>query len=255
MSRLEVKRLDSPLARSTGRPSGAAEDVRPPEQQQRATPTPRPKRQPDQDRSKAKLASVPESQPDTQEATPDVLDGLPNPPALTESLELLATATNFFAPITLRARRARCAHETVRGSPRRACPSKRCSPSSSGSLARRRTRRTSPASEPHSMRTAPGATPRPPGRSHHRSQLATHRRRRPIAFRRWGRADYPRRLGSTRSRLRELSAAVSTGLEDRGPGVRVTCGSRRRACAPPSCCCARSTATASALASSATWRQ
>jgi hypothetical protein len=98
MSRLEVKRLDSPLARSTGRPSDAAEDARPHEQRQQATPTPRPKRQPDQDRSKPKLASVPESQPDTPAATTDVLDGLPNPPALTESLELLSTRL----PISLR---------------------------------------------------------------------------------------------------------------------------------------------------------
>ncbi len=97
MSRLEVKRLDSPLARNTGHPSDAAEDAQPPEHRQQAIEPPQPTRQPGPDRSKPKLASVPESQADTA-ATTDVLDGLPNPPALTESLERLSTRL----PISLR---------------------------------------------------------------------------------------------------------------------------------------------------------
>lgn len=91
MSRLEVKRLDSPLARGPREPRGSrdpVEDEQPHEQQQ--DPAPRPKRGPTAERSKPRLASVPQSLNATA-ASPDSLDGLPDPPGLNESLELLST--------------------------------------------------------------------------------------------------------------------------------------------------------------------
>lgn len=88
MSRLEVKRLDSPLARNTaGRPR-AAEDE---ESREQAIETPaRPKRRPAVEH-KARLASVWQAPPSQAEANSDPLDALPDPPALDESLELLST--------------------------------------------------------------------------------------------------------------------------------------------------------------------
>jgi hypothetical protein len=89
MSRLEVKRLDSPLARSTRGPRDPAEGEQPHEEQREAPP--RPKRRPTAERSKPRLASVPQAPLDSTAASPESLDGLPDPPALNESLELLST--------------------------------------------------------------------------------------------------------------------------------------------------------------------
>jgi hypothetical protein len=89
MSRLEVKRLDSPLARNTGRRDGPAEKEQPPERQPE-TPS-RPKRRPAVEPSKPRLASVPQAPPDPAAPSSDPLAGLPDPPALNESLELLST--------------------------------------------------------------------------------------------------------------------------------------------------------------------
>ena len=50
MSRLEIKRLDSPLARSTREPTDPADDERPQEDQRQATS--RPKRQRTEERRK-----------------------------------------------------------------------------------------------------------------------------------------------------------------------------------------------------------
>lgn len=96
MSRLEVKRLDSPLARNTGGRDPLAEDEQPPERQPQAAS--RPQRRPVAASSKARLATVPQSPPDGEAASPDLLDGLPAPPSLNESLELLSTRL----PISLR---------------------------------------------------------------------------------------------------------------------------------------------------------
>ena len=89
MSRLEIKRLDSPLARSTRQPTDPADDERPQEDQRQATS--RPKRRPTAERSKPRLASVPQASPDATAASAESLEGLPDPPALNESLELLST--------------------------------------------------------------------------------------------------------------------------------------------------------------------
>jgi hypothetical protein len=96
MSRLEVKRLDSPLARSTRGSTDSADDEQPNEDQRGATS--RPKRRPTAERSTPRLASVPQAPPDATAASPDSLEGLPDPPALNESLELLSTRL----PISLR---------------------------------------------------------------------------------------------------------------------------------------------------------
>jgi len=95
MSRLEIKRLDSPLARSTRGPADPADEERPHEEQQEA---PRPKRRPAEQRSKPRLASVPQAPPDATAAGSDPLESLHDPPALNESLELLSTRL----PISLR---------------------------------------------------------------------------------------------------------------------------------------------------------
>jgi hypothetical protein len=94
MSRLEVKRLDSPLARNHH--DSPAEDEQPREQQPQAA-SPRPKRRAAAQPSKPRLASVPQSLPDG-EAGSSPLERLPDPPALNESLELLSTRL----PISLR---------------------------------------------------------------------------------------------------------------------------------------------------------
>ena len=96
MSRLEVKRLDSPLARNTGRRDVRADDEQPREQQPEAPS--RPRRQPPVERSTPRLASVPQTPPDAAAARSDPLEGLPDPPSLNESLELLSTRL----PISLR---------------------------------------------------------------------------------------------------------------------------------------------------------
>jgi hypothetical protein len=96
MSRLEVKRLDSPLARNTERRQRPAEDEQPREQQPEAAS--RPKRRPALEPSKPRLASVAQSPPDGAPASSDPLEDLPDPPALNESLELLSTRL----PISLR---------------------------------------------------------------------------------------------------------------------------------------------------------
>jgi len=88
MSRLEVKRLDSPLARNT--PGSRDHEDKQPHDQQRKAP-PRPKRRSTAEGSKPALASVPHMPQDATAAGPDSLDGLPDPPALNESLELLST--------------------------------------------------------------------------------------------------------------------------------------------------------------------
>ena len=171
MSRLEIKRLDSPLARSTRQPTDPADDERPQEDQRQATS--RSKRRPTAERSKPRLASVPQASPDATAASADSLEGLPDPPALNESLELLSTRL----PTVLRRSLSELtgALRTRNGErvSRRACPSKRSSPSSSGSRALRRTRRPSPGSEPRSTHTAPGATPQPPKRYGHRRRPAS----------------------------------------------------------------------------------
>jgi hypothetical protein len=89
MSRLEVKRLDSPLARGTREPRNPA-DYEPAHEQQ-VEAAPRPKRRPSAERSTPRLASVPQAMPDATAATSDPLDRLPDPPTLNESLELLST--------------------------------------------------------------------------------------------------------------------------------------------------------------------
>lgn len=97
MTRLEVKRLDSPLARNTGRHDSPAEDEQPREQQPEAAS--RPERRPAVvEPSKPRLASVPQSRPDRSPANSDPLEALPDPPALNESLELLSTRL----PVSLR---------------------------------------------------------------------------------------------------------------------------------------------------------
>lgn len=88
MSRLEVKRLDSPLARSNHGPTDPADDKQTHEDQQETTS--RPKRPLAAERSKPKLTSVPQAPPATA-AGSDPLEGLPDPPTLNESLELLST--------------------------------------------------------------------------------------------------------------------------------------------------------------------
>jgi hypothetical protein len=90
MSRLEVKRLDSPLDRSTRRPVDPADDGQPHEENQREA-TSQPKRRPAEDRGKPRLASVPQAPRHATAASSDSLEGLPDPPALNESLELLST--------------------------------------------------------------------------------------------------------------------------------------------------------------------
>ena len=89
MSRLEVKRLDSPLARNTGRHDSPAEEEQPREQEPE-TPS-RSKPRPAVEASKPRLASVPQAPPDPAAPSSDPLAGLPDPPALNESLELLST--------------------------------------------------------------------------------------------------------------------------------------------------------------------
>jgi hypothetical protein len=96
MSRLEIKRLDSPLSRSSARSSDPAEAEPQPDREREPQPdrepapkTPRPKRQPSES-TKPRLASVPPTPPQDA-AKPDPLDDLPDPPHLNESLELLST--------------------------------------------------------------------------------------------------------------------------------------------------------------------
>ena len=96
MSRLEVKRLDSPLARNTERRDSPAEDEQPPEDQPKASS--RSKRRPAVAPSKPRLASVPQSPPDAAAVSSEPLAGLPAPPGLNESLELLSTRL----PVSLR---------------------------------------------------------------------------------------------------------------------------------------------------------
>jgi len=84
MSKLEVKRIDSPLARdrTTATETPAAE---PPAKPAR-TPRPRASRS----RAGAELASVPTA-PDPRGHDPAALHGLPEPPPLHEPLELLSS--------------------------------------------------------------------------------------------------------------------------------------------------------------------
>ena len=96
MSRLEVKRLDSPLARTTDRRASPAEDEKPREEQPKAAS--RPKRRSAGEPSTPRLASVPQSPPEPPAANSNPLEGLPAPPALNESLELLSTRL----PVSLR---------------------------------------------------------------------------------------------------------------------------------------------------------
>jgi hypothetical protein len=88
MSRLEITRLDSPLARSTRGPRDPVEEEQPHEQREAAS---RPKRRPPAEPSKPRLASVPQATVDATAASPDSLDGLLVTPALDETLELLST--------------------------------------------------------------------------------------------------------------------------------------------------------------------
>ena len=97
MSRLEVKRLDSPLARSTPRSNDPA-DGKPQPDDQKPEPTPRSKQRPARESNKPRLASVPQTPAEARAAKPDPFDDLPDPPALNESLELLSTRL----PISLR---------------------------------------------------------------------------------------------------------------------------------------------------------
>jgi hypothetical protein len=102
MSNLKIKRLDSPLARGTQ--TAAA-----PAKQQPTTAPPRRERQPqpaagERRPSSAKLAAVAVQDTATEDSSrhvspvPDDLDGLPDPPLLTEPLELLSTRL----PVSLR---------------------------------------------------------------------------------------------------------------------------------------------------------
>jgi hypothetical protein len=90
MSRLEVKRLDSPLTRGTRRPSDRGEGNPQPDDEKPEA-TPRSKRRPAGESTKPRLASVPQTPPEAQAAKSDPFDLLPDPPALNESLELLST--------------------------------------------------------------------------------------------------------------------------------------------------------------------
>ena len=102
MSNLKIKRLDSPLARGT-------QTAAPPAKQQPTTAPPRRERQPqpaagERRPSSAKLAAVAVQDTAAEDSSrdvspvPDDLDGLPDPPLLTEPLELLSTRL----PISLR---------------------------------------------------------------------------------------------------------------------------------------------------------
>ena len=90
MSRLEIKRLDSPLTRSTRRPSDRSESHPQPDDEKPEA-TPRSKRRPAEESTKPRLASVPQAPPEARAAKSDPFDHLPDPPALNESLELLST--------------------------------------------------------------------------------------------------------------------------------------------------------------------
>jgi hypothetical protein len=87
MSDLKVNRLDSPIARRTAREPDPSEPTKP-----RETP---PKRSQSPAARKPTLARVPEAQESRRrqagDATAPSLDALPNPPSLSESLELLST--------------------------------------------------------------------------------------------------------------------------------------------------------------------
>jgi len=89
MSRLEVKRLDSPLARSSTQRADPAKGAQEREEQPETSSQSKPRRT--VERSKTKLASVPQMPPDMTAAGSDPLERLPDPPALNEPLELLST--------------------------------------------------------------------------------------------------------------------------------------------------------------------
>jgi hypothetical protein len=101
MSNLKIKRLDSPLARGT-------QTAAPPAKQHPTTAPPRRERQPqpaagERRPSSAKLAAVAAQDTAAEDSSrdvspPDDLDGLPDPPLLTEPLELLSTRL----PVSLR---------------------------------------------------------------------------------------------------------------------------------------------------------
>jgi hypothetical protein len=87
MTELKVKRLDSPLAR---RASSAADE----NEQEKPAPAPR-RARPAAARKPAALTSVPEADDTQQHRGPDAdgntLSALPDPPPLSEQLELLST--------------------------------------------------------------------------------------------------------------------------------------------------------------------
>jgi hypothetical protein len=90
MSRLEIKRLDSPLARGNRRPDDPAGGTPQPDDRKPEA-TPRSKRRAAGESNKPRLASVPQAPQEARAAKSDPFDGLPDPPALNESLELLST--------------------------------------------------------------------------------------------------------------------------------------------------------------------
>ena len=175
MSRLEVKRLDSPLARSTRGPRDPAEDEQPHEEQREAPP--RPKRRPTAERSKPRLASVPQAPPDATAASPESLDGLPDPPGPERVARAsLHPAPDLAASIALRADRRAADTRWRAGIPEGLA---RARGSRSHHLARRicaGPAAPSPGWEPRSTHTAPGATPQPPKRYGHRRRLANRRK-------------------------------------------------------------------------------
>lgn len=89
MSPLKVNRLDSPLARSAGTDQRRARPEKPVEASRRSTPTGRVS----EARPQVALESV--SVPDADEISPvtaeSLLEALPDPPPLAETLELLST--------------------------------------------------------------------------------------------------------------------------------------------------------------------
>jgi hypothetical protein len=89
MSRLEVKRLDSPLARSTRSSEPTEGKPQPDDHDREATPRSKPRRAGEM--KKPNLASVPQAPSQPTAANSDPYDALPDPPALNESLELLST--------------------------------------------------------------------------------------------------------------------------------------------------------------------
>jgi hypothetical protein len=85
MTELKVKRLDSPLARRTPRA----------DENEQERPAPAPRRARPADARKAALTSVPEAEDTQQHDGPNAsgvtLSALPDPPPLSERLELLST--------------------------------------------------------------------------------------------------------------------------------------------------------------------